>query len=237
MPKVYRELTNYLSNDKIETDEIARIISLEPFVLAKLIQLANSAFFGFPRHVTNPHEAVVRFGVEFIKSLVLCFAVFKPSETNNEQMSNHLFSDAMNIASTSRQLALACGFDKEALDQSFILGLLHNIGMLMSSILNIKPQPEENITQSTGDNIVGAYLLALWEFNPEFVNATLYQDGPEQAEEVSSLCCILYVAKTVNSARKKGINALDELSATDTSLLESQGLLDNITACVNEFKN
>ena len=236
VPKVYRELTNYLGNDKIETDEIARIISMEPFVLAKLIQLANSAFFAFPRPVTNPHEAVIRFGVEFIKNLVLCFAVFRPSDTANEKMSNRLFSDAMDIALICRQLALACNFDKVYLDQSFILGLLHNIGMLMSDMLSITPQPQENITQLSEGNIVGSYLLALWEFNPEFVNATLYQDGPGQAEKINSLCCILYVAKIFSSARKKGVGALSQLSVTDMSLLKSQGLLDDIIACVSETK-
>ncbi|MFT5708067.1 MAG: HD-like signal output (HDOD) protein [Oceanospirillaceae bacterium] len=237
LPKVYQQLTDYLKNDEIETSEIARIIALEPSVLAKLMQLANSAFFGFSHPITSPNEAIVRFGTELIKDFVLCFGLFKQCDTADEEMRNRLFSDAMDIALIARQLGLACGLKKSALDEIFILGLLHNIGMLMSSMLGIKLQVVEGSVESNADNIVGAYLLALWEFNSDFVNATLYQDNPEAAEKVTPLCCLLSVAKIVSRARKEGISSLDEQSGLNKSLLESQGLLDNVIVCINEIEN
>ncbi len=94
LPKVYQQLVDYLKKDTVDTREVARIISQDPYILAKLIQLANSAFFGFSSQVSNVHDAVIRLGIDLIKNLVLCFGVFKQSDSISDRISDQLFAEA-----------------------------------------------------------------------------------------------------------------------------------------------
>lgn len=236
LPKIYQQLVGYLKKDMVDTREVARIISQDPYILAKLMQLANSAFFGFSSQVSNVHEAVIRLGIELIKNLVLCFGVFKQCDSIDDRISDQLFVEAIGISMLSRQLSLACGCRGADVDDSFVLGLLHNVGMLMSGMSIIQLEVDDSSRQPREENVVGAYLLALWEFETEFVNAILYQDNPEDAENVTSLCCRLHVVKVVDKARKQGVSALEEQSGLNQSLLLSQGLLDDVILWINQLE-
>lgn len=237
LPNVYQQLSSHLKSDEVDTHEIARIISQDPSILAKIIQLANSSFLGFSGPAVNAHDAVVRLGVELIKNLTLCFSLFKQSETVDEKMRNQLSTESMDVAMISRLVSLACGGRRLEAEKSFVLGLLHNVGMLQASMSNIQLENDANPIQPFEVDIIGAYLLSLWEFDSEFVLAVLYQHIPEAAENVSKLCCILHVAKVIYEADKLGISALDEHSGLNTSLLQSQGLLDDVMVWVKEYEN
>jgi HD-like signal output (HDOD) protein len=234
LQRVYQQLVEYLQSDDIDTQEIARIISQDPNILAKLMQLANSAFFGFSSHVSNAHETVVRLGVELVKNIVLCLGVFTPDDRMTDVMSEQLFVEAMLIAGISRQLSIACGCKRREADDSYVLGLLHDVGRLMSDIQTVD---DDRVTQSNEVNVIGAYLLALWEFDSDFVNAVLYQDAPENMTNVTSLCCRLYVAKAVVKARKQGESVLDEKFGLNLELLQYQGLLDAVMIWINQYES
>jgi HD-like signal output (HDOD) protein len=235
LPKAYQQLVDYLKKDDVDFKEIARIVSLEPSILAKLIQLANSAFLGFSSPVSNAHAMVARLGIDLIKNLVLCFGVFKQCDSVDELVCDQLFTEAMGIALISQQFSYACGLSRREVDDSFILGLLHNIGMLMSNMSVIRIEPDYNNTQPKEENVVGAYLLALWEFDTDFINAVLFQNIPAEADCTTSLSCRLHVAKVVYNANKLGLSALDDDSGLNHSLLKSQGLLDNATLWINDY--
>ena len=235
LPKAYQQLVDYLKKDDIDFKEIARIVSLEPFILAKLVQLANSAFFGFSHPVSSAHAMVARLGIDLIKNMVLCFGVFKQCDSVNELVCDQLFAEAMDIALISKQFSSACGLVRKEVDDSFMLGLLHNIGLLMSNMAVIQIEPDDSNTQPKEEDVVGAYLLALWEFDTNFINAVLFQNIPAEADCTTSLSCRLHLAKVVYNAKKLGFNPLDEHSGLNQSLLQSQGLLDNATLWINEY--
>lgn len=236
LPKVYQELVEYLKRDDIETKEIARIISQDPSILAKLMQLANSAFMGFLNHATSARGVVVRLGTELIKNVVLCVGIFKQSEHINEHLCEQLFVEAMEVAKISRELSKICGCSKAELDNSFVLGLLHNVGMLMAGMSVIQKEPDSGLVRFDEENVIGAYLLALWEFDSAFTNAVLYQNAPECADTVTLLSCRLHVAKVVRQAQKRGMSVLDIQPGLNQSLLQTEGLLDVVLAWINEYE-
>ncbi|WP_028469454.1 HDOD domain-containing protein [Neptunomonas japonica] len=237
LPKVYQELVEYLKQDEIETQEVARIISQDPSILAKLMQLANSSFMGFLNHATSAHAVVVRLGTELIKNIVLCIGVFKQSERVDERLCEQLFVESMEVAKISRDLGKACGCSNIELDNAFVLGLLHNVGMLMAGLSVIQKKPNNSNIPFDDECVIGAYLLALWEFDNEFTNAVLYQNKPEHADVVTSLSCRLHVAKIVRQAQKQGVSALETQPALNQSLLQTGGLLDDVLAWINEYES
>lgn len=235
LPKAYQKLVDYLKVDDVDLKEIARIVSLEPSILAKLIQLANSAFLGFANPVSSAHAMVTRLGVDLIKNMVLCFGVFEQCDSVDELVCDQLFTEAMDIALLSKKFSSTCDISRKEIDDSFMLGLLHNIGMLMSNMSVIQIGADDNNIKPKEEDVVGAYLLALWEFDTDFISAVLFQNIPAEADSITALSCRLHVAKVVYNTRKLGANALDEDSELDRPLLQSQELLDNTILWINDY--
>lgn len=237
LPQVYQQLSEYLKKDDADIKQIGRIISRDSIILAKLLQLANSAFFGFSSHVTNPHDAVIRLGIKLIKNLVLIFGVFKQCQTVDDKTRDQLFAQAMDVAEISRQLSAVYGCGRVEANNAFVLGLLHNVGLLVSRMSIIELEKVDKACEQGPDAIVGAYLLTLWEFEDEFINAMLYQNSPERAGQASALLSRLHVAKVVSKAKKQGISALDERAGLNQPMLRSQGLLDDLIPWLKAFES
>lgn len=236
VPKLYQQLLECLKSNTSDTRDVARIVNQSPYILAKLLQLANSSFLGFRRPVSNTDEMIVRLGIELTKNLVFCFGVFEKCGMGDNQVRDQLSSEAMDVALLCRELSVSSGCDSGENDDAFLLGLLHNIGKLISTATNIQRSADDADIFPLIEDVVGAYMLAIWEFDSVFVNAVLYQNIPEKAEQKTSLCCRLHVAKIVNNARKLKISALDDLSGLNLPLLQSQGLLHEMISWITHVE-
>lgn len=223
LPKVYQELEDAIQRDDVDTQQVAVIIGQDPAILAKIIQLANSAFLGFSSQISTAHEATVRLGLELIKELVLCFGVFKKCEGVDEDLAEQLLAEAMAVATIARHLAIACDLDRQDVNNAFVLGLMHNVGALISSMSVVQLDQEGPAQQPEEEDVVGAYMLALWGLPPALVDATYYQNIPQDDPDQSVLCCILHTAKVIHQCHKAG-TAVPTAEDLPLPLLQSQGL-------------
>ena len=60
----------------MSTRDIGAIIEQDMGMVAKILQLVNSAFLGITRRITTPGEAVAYLGVDAVRSLTLSASVF-----------------------------------------------------------------------------------------------------------------------------------------------------------------
>ena len=61
--------------------EIGELVARDIAMTSKLLQLVNSAFFGLPRHIHHPVQAVSLIGMERLRALVLSLQLFSQFET------------------------------------------------------------------------------------------------------------------------------------------------------------
>ncbi|MEQ1842098.1 MAG: HDOD domain-containing protein, partial [Verrucomicrobiales bacterium] len=76
IPSLYVELTEELKSPNFTIERLEAIISKDPAVVAKILQLVNSSFFGLSRRIESIGEAVSFIGVQIVKALVLTIPVF-----------------------------------------------------------------------------------------------------------------------------------------------------------------
>ena len=76
MPSVVMELRKYLSDPDVSFDNLAKVIEYDPGLTANILQLANSAYFGWSRKIKTVKEAIVRLG---ISRIVLPVGPFLPA--------------------------------------------------------------------------------------------------------------------------------------------------------------
>jgi DNA-binding NarL/FixJ family response regulator len=76
LPTLYLDLQREMQSENASLETAAEIVSRDPGMTSKLLQLVNSAYFGLARKITSPNEAVLYLGVETIKSIVLSLQLF-----------------------------------------------------------------------------------------------------------------------------------------------------------------
>ncbi|EKR5904172.1 cheVAW transcriptional regulator CheP [Campylobacter jejuni] len=72
LPDTVSKLRKYVSeaNSNIETMKVAEIISSDPLMTAKLLQLANSPYYGFTRGITTINQVITLLGIGNIINIV-----------------------------------------------------------------------------------------------------------------------------------------------------------------------
>lgn len=77
LPDTVNKLRAYIdeAGAEIETEKVAEIISGDPLLMAKLLQLVNSPFYGFKSEITTITQIITLLGIGNIKNVVLANSI------------------------------------------------------------------------------------------------------------------------------------------------------------------
>jgi HD-like signal output (HDOD) protein len=197
LPSVYAQLVKSLEQDDISSRELGEIIAQDVGMTAKILQLANSAFFGLYRYIANPSEAAVYLGVDTIRSLTLSSSVFSAFQNTGvpESFIAQLQRHSMNTGVVAHAIAKAQGLPKKACDSALIGGFLHDAGKLVLvanysneyygvlAVARKEKLPCHEVEWRVfGSNHaeIGAYLLWLWGLPDTVCKAVAYHHKPAE---------------------------------------------------------
>lgn len=84
LPKTVYELQAYIdgAGANVEIEKVAQIISADPLVTAKLLQLANSPYYGFSREITTIQQVINLLGVGNIRNIVIADSIKTDSKVD-----------------------------------------------------------------------------------------------------------------------------------------------------------
>jgi HD-like signal output (HDOD) protein len=173
---------------------MVKLISRDPAITAKLLQLANSAFFTRRAKTIELRAAVVRLGVNTIRNLLLSVELFEPGSPMAKVIGRELDTvqqNALNMAQMAERLARGTAFAGDA----FVAGLLADIGQIVflmtlgsqwrdcRSDAKIHARPLHEVEQEyfgVSHAEVGGYLLGLWGLPYSIVEAVANHHCPER---------------------------------------------------------
>ena len=75
IPKIVQELIETFNKSDFDMDEIAKKISLDPVLTAKVLRLANCAHYGVSRTISSTTDASVLLGFSTLRTLVLASGI------------------------------------------------------------------------------------------------------------------------------------------------------------------
>lgn len=131
VPAVTLKLIASFSEEDVSFKQIAEQISADPALSAKLLRLANSAYFHLSRTVGSVEEALQMLGFVMVRNLVLGNGM-AVAFRNTKGMDLHQFwRYNLFAASASRWLAGKSGVNS---DLVFTVGLMHGIGQLQMHV-------------------------------------------------------------------------------------------------------
>lgn len=202
LPSTYFNLLKEIESDNFTTQSIGAVITRDPVVTVRLLQMVNSAVFGLVQKVTDPVDAVSLLGIETVKSLVMGLQVFSQSDAAREAglSLEILWEHSLLVAKYAQQITLKQTGDVRLAGDAFTAGLLHDVGRIVvasnlpkeyAAIIarareNSRPLHEEEAATLKVDHAeVGAYLLGLWGLPVEIVEATGGHHAPGQTAYAS----------------------------------------------------
>jgi len=127
LPIVIQKLNALSDNDKSSVQEMAKIVSSDQVISARILRLANSPSYGFYR-VSTITNAMILLGVNVVKSLALSSSIFAIMEKDIVGLWEH----SLGVGAAANLIARKLGLPE--CEEIATAGLLHDIGKVIISI-------------------------------------------------------------------------------------------------------
>ncbi len=109
--------------------QLAEAIELDPSITARVLRLANSAYFGFSRHVETVGEAIMVIGFRNVRNLAACAAVAPMFQGAGGGLDRSaLWRHSCAVGEAARLVAAKLDGDD---GWAYVAGLLHDLGQVV----------------------------------------------------------------------------------------------------------
>lgn len=198
MPESHQRVLDSISSPETSLRRIGELVAKDVGMSARLVQLANSAYFGRPRRVYDPIQAVLSLGVKTVEAIVLTEGFFARLDPVLIEMfgAASLQSHCLRVGMLARKLCGEFGLSPEQTEAVSTAGILHDAGKIVLitempdvflEILRLsrtegRPLHEvehEQIGLSHAE-LIGA-ILQLWAMPAEVIEATAFHHRFEDA--------------------------------------------------------
>ena len=259
-PKVVEELISSFENANVAVEEIARKLSLDPVLSAKLLRLANSAYYHVSRRIGNVEDAVRMLGFVTVRTLVISSGLVGGFKTVPGMNLKRFWRYSLHTAVAGKWIAKKVGVNT---DLAFTIGMMHAIGQLVmhsgmpveASALDKQIGPydagrlvAEHAAFGFDFAEVGAELAMRWKFPdifPDTIRAFPAPSGEAMASRMAGV--VLLAAWRARADELKltpdeiagslPLAVAQELGLTATELLEDMPSLAELSAGLEELIN
>lgn len=216
VPRVVHQLIASFNRDDAETAEVSGLIESDPVISAKVLRLANSAYFHRRRDVASIRDALLHLGFERVRTLVvgcgLAGAVQTPPGMDKPAFWRHSMHTAVAAQALSRLV------DADDVDHpinpeiAFAAGLIYPIGELLmrwahpielfqldASEPHCTPSRARSQAELLGTHFaeVSGALAEHWQFPEAFCAALVAAGDPEGGQPFSPLGALIGIASVL----------------------------------------
>lgn len=209
LPIIYTRINEAVNNPRSSMRDISTIIGDDPGLTSRLLQLVNSAFYGYPTRIDTISRALLIVGTQQLRDLALATSIMKLFEGISE--------DLVTMESFWRH-SIACGVAAKIIatyrrdpniERFFVAGIVHDIGRLII----FKKAPDEAkqaLTSCRADSEllysaearligadhceVGRVLLRSWNLPPVLEEVTAFHHRPGRAASYPIETAVVHIA-------------------------------------------
>lgn len=131
LPTAYHRINAAIDDPGSSNSQIGAIISEDPGLAARVLRLANSAFYNFPSKIDSVAKAITILGTQQIRDLVLATSVIKVFSGISEEIVTMKSFWQHSIACGVTAKIIASQRREPNIESYFLAGLLHDIGSLI----------------------------------------------------------------------------------------------------------
>jgi HD-like signal output (HDOD) protein len=242
VPAVCLELNRTLAKGDFSMRDLAAIVEKDPALVAKILQLVNSPFFGLGRKLTQVHDAVAYLGSSMLKNLVTSITLWRTLEGVRPAAIGQLQRVQVRCQQVGGLARRMMGKDRVRGEEAFVSGLLHDIGVTM--LIAYLPERYDRVEAEmlktklsfyeverslyTLDHAeIGAHLLDAWGLPFSVLEAVAFHhSAPNLHHTRLEPADAVYIAQVMIDARTRG-QELDE--CIDEHYAQQLGIADQLT--------
>lgn len=214
LPDVVVELIGSIDDPDADTDLLARKIARDQALVARLLRVANSSFYGLQGKVSSVHDAIVVLGFRGVRTLATAAAVtgcFSAQGLASRFDFRAFWAHSLGVALCARGIARRLRANEE---NAFTAALLHDVGRLVlasrfphhfDAVVAYRErcdclwQEAERDVLGIDHAQIGCALAGRWRFAPLVGEAIAWHHRPE-SREIQALAHVVHVADALAHA-------------------------------------
>lgn len=206
-PTIAARVLSICNSADADAMDLAEVMQCDPALTLRLLQLANSAQYGFSGEIGSVEHAIVVLGFRAVRNLALTISassVFRSGEPGIK-IRDDLWGHSVGCAAVARQLAPHVS--RITPDEAFLAGIMHDVGKLV--LFDLVPDEYFTVTQRAkvgsivdveerGFGItheqVGERCGLEWGLPPEINSAIAHRHAPLSATDDQELVGVISVS-------------------------------------------
>jgi putative nucleotidyltransferase with HDIG domain len=256
LPGIFDKISRLMENSETAAEDIAKVISSDQALSAKILRVVNSAFYGFPGRISNVTHALIILGFDVVKGLILSTSVFDMMLARGfDGLWKHSLGCAMAAGVIARKIK-----DPNPEEVS-VAGLLHDIGKVIirielpeeSDLIDTVAAEKQILTYEAEEEIlgfnhatVGKWVCQKWNLPNKLADPITYHDNPDLARLARKPTAIIHVANILvrgigfgfpgdNMVPRIEPKAWESLNISDSLLVEIIGEMDDRLEDAEDF--
>ena len=235
LPDACFKVKALMEDENSEISDFADVISIDPSMTSRLLQIANSAIYSFPGEVSTISRAITIIGTQAIYNMMLvdvAASAFKHFENQAIDL-KRFWRMSVFCGLVSKNLAIKAGV--KDIERLFVAGLLQNFGELI--VAKINPEVAQRCEQYSQENLpwalqelalgftytdVSAALLKIWQL-PERVIIPIRHFNQAKSNQINNDVKLLNLASRL-ALLDSHEGEFDYQQIIDESLCKSLGL-------------
>jgi len=222
LPDIANKILEQISNPNSTPKDFQEIISKDPVLTAKVLKMANSAYYGYSREIETISEAIVILGLNTLRSLVIAISAYTSLNREAEGyglQKGGLWRHSLATAIGAKIIAKQNGY-KET-EKFFVAGLLHDIGKIILSkhilryideistlakMRDISFEIAESEVMGFNHCTIGSDLANFWKLPQLFADVTKFHHSPEACISNNvNIVEIVHIADIISYLMKVGL--------------------------------
>jgi len=219
LPEIFILLNEILNDPTSSFSDIAKVISMDTSLAARILRIVNSSFYSFPSNVETVTHAISIIGTQQLHDLALATTILTKFQGVPEDSVNMdgFWRHSLGCAVAARILAIQC---RETNPERFYLcGILHDVGRLII-MENLPDQAREIIARYQGEGglmfdveqqvlgfdhaEVGASLAKAWKLPLSYEEIIACHHKPSKARRYPVESAIVNLADIFSKAMELG---------------------------------
>lgn len=251
-PDIFRKVMAVAEDENASVNDLKTVIEHDPVIVAKVLTMANGAYFWFPRKISSVSQAILVLGFNMVKTLAVSTSIFSGLSGENMRAINTLWNHSFIVGVASGLIA------KESMavdsDSAFITGLLHDIGRVVmfqiygEEYLKVSGDVREGLLLreeqvfGAAHPEVGGWLGERINLPEGCVKSITYHHTPSECPidkenpELEYLPHVVYLADFIVSDVSGGIDSDCEPSQNHAWILKSIGMGNKIFDILEDVK-
>ena len=212
LPANAQEIFLLAMDPDVSTARIISLVSKDPVLAVRVVQLANSAFCASAYEITSINQAVVRVGTGLVRNVMTstCMASLAADTHLYGHQGRQCIAHCIGTAYLASFVAEGAG---ETAAEAFLYGLLHDVGKLLLIKLageahryGVAPPGDDELAEVLTEqhSRVGAYLLRQWGLPARLMDPVLWHHEPDAAQERPQAAAVAYAANRL--AHRYGVD-------------------------------